>query len=60
MTGDNSSKLAAERVGKAFVSKHVTDLDQRFYLCGHDAMVFDLRGALEALGADVSSVTWEK
>jgi ferredoxin-NADP reductase len=60
VTGDNSSKLAAERVDKAFLSKHVTDLDQRFYLCGPDAMVSDLREALEALGADVSSVTWEK
>ncbi|WDR00200.1 hypothetical protein PSC71_05300 [Devosia sp. J2-20] len=60
MTGDIASKLAAERIDKAFLSKHVTDLDQRFYLCGPDAMVSDLRGALEALGADVSSVTWEK
>jgi len=60
MTGDIASKLAAERIDKAFLSKHVTDLDQRFYLCGPDAMVSDLRGALEALGVDVSSVTWEK
>mgnify|MGYP003642308942 FL=1 len=60
VTGDIASKLAAERIDKAFLSKHVTDLDQRFYLCGPDAMVSDLREALEALGADVSSVTWEK
>ena len=61
VTGDPKSKLLQERIDSDFLkTPHVKDFSQNFYLCGPDAMVADLREALEGLGADVESVTWEK
>jgi ferredoxin-NADP reductase len=60
VTGDPKSKLLQERIDVDFLKRHITDFRQNFYLCGPDPMVKDLREALQALGADVSSVTWEK
>lgn len=60
VTDDAKSKLLQERIDTDFLRRHVTDFDQHFYLCGPDAMVKDLRAALEELGAPVDSVTWEK
>ena len=60
VTGDPKSKLLQERIDTAFLKTHVADFKQRFYLCGPDAMVKDLRASLEELGADVASVTWER
>ena len=60
VTNDPKSSLLQERIDTDFLRQHVGDFKQNFYLCGPDAMVADLRGALEELGADVSSVTWEK
>lgn len=60
VTGDPKSKLLQERIDADFLRKHVKDVGQNFYLCGPDAMVADLRTALDELGADVSAVTFEK
>lgn len=60
ITGDSKSKLLQERIDTSFLRQHIADFSQNFYLCGPDAMVRDLRASLEEVGADVSSVTWEK
>ena len=60
VTGDPKSKLLQERIDVDFLKHHITNFSQNFYLCGPDPMVKDLREALQELGADVSSVTWEK
>lgn len=60
LTGDSRSALLQERIDAGFLQRHVRDFSGNFYLCGPDAMVKDLRAALEALGADVDSLTWEK
>ena len=60
VTDDPKSSLLQERIDADFLKRHVPDLDQNFYLCGPDAMVRDLRDLLDAAGADVSNVTWEK
>lgn len=60
VTGDAKSKLLQERIDADFLREHIKDFSQNFYLCGPDAMVADLRSALEELGADVSAVTWEQ
>lgn len=60
VTNDARSKLLQERIDTDFLKAHIDDFSQHFYLCGPDAMVADLRQSLEQLGADVSSVTWEK
>jgi len=60
VTDDPKSKLLQERIDADFLKKHVGDFSGRFYLCGPDAMVGDLRAALEELGADVDGITFEK
>ncbi len=60
VTNDSKSKLLQERIDADFLKRHVSDFSGNFYLCGPDAMVNELREVLEALGADVSNVTWEK
>lgn len=60
VTNDPKSKLLQQRIDIDFLKAHIADFRQHFYLCGPDAMVKDLRDALQQLGADVSSVTWEK
>jgi propane monooxygenase reductase subunit len=60
VTGDPKSSLLQERIDADFLRKHVGAFDGRFYLCGPDGMVSQLRGTLEELGADVGSVTWER
>lgn len=60
LTDDPGSGLLQERIDAGFLERHAPDLAQNFYLCGPDAMVGDLRGLLEAAGADVANVTWER
>lgn len=60
VTSDPKSPLLQERIDADFLRRHVGRFDGRFYLCGPDAMVSQLREALEQLGADVGSVTWER
>jgi propane monooxygenase reductase subunit len=60
VTGDPKSSLLQERIDTAFLRQRIRNFAQNFYLCGPDAMVADLRTALEELGADVSAVTWER
>lgn len=60
VTNDAKSKLLQERIDADFLRRHVGNFAQNFYLCGPDPMVKDLRGFLEALGADVANVTWER
>lgn len=60
VTGDSKSSLLQERIDADFLKRHIPDMGQNFYLCGPDPMVADLRGLLEAAGADVANVTWEK
>jgi propane monooxygenase reductase subunit len=60
VTGDTGSRLLQERIDADFLRQHIADFEQNFYLCGPDAMVADLRALLEALGANVASLTWEK
>ncbi|WP_323014507.1 flavodoxin reductase [Devosia sp.] len=60
LTGDPKSALLQEKIDGGFLREHVGDFGQNFYLCGPDPMVEELRGLLEAEGADVANVTWER
>ena len=52
--------LLHERIDEAFLKRHVPDFTGRFYLCGPDEMVKELRTMLEGLGAKTDALTWEK
>jgi ferredoxin-NADP reductase len=61
VTDDREARgIAHERIDEAFLKAHVTDFAGRFYLCGPDDMVSELRTTLESLGASTESLTWEK
>ena len=60
ITEDPKSSLLQERIDAEFLRRHVPDFGQNFYLCGPDPMVRDLRDLLDAAGADVANVTWER
>ena len=49
-----------ERIDEAFLKRHIPDFTGRFYLCGPDEMVKELRTTLESLGAKTDALTWEK
>lgn len=52
--------LLNERIDADFLHRHVKDFSGRFYLCGPDPMVKQLRETLAELGADTQSITFEK
>jgi ferredoxin-NADP reductase len=49
-----------ERIDADFLKAQVPDFSGRFYLCGPDGMVKELRETLQSLGASVDAITWEK
>jgi len=61
VTGDaDAPGVLHERIDEAFLKRHVPDVTGRFYLCGPDDMVKELRTTLESLGAGTEALTWEK
>lgn len=48
-----------ERIDAAFLKKHITDFSKHFYICGPDAMVAELAGALQDAGAQADAVVFE-
>jgi ferredoxin-NADP reductase len=61
LTDDPTSEgVLHERIDEAFLRRHISDISQRFYLCGPDRMVKDLRAALGGLGAEPEPLAWEK
>lgn len=60
VTGTPAPGLLHERIDAAFLRRHVKDFSGRFYVCGPDPMVKQLRETLDALGADTESVTFER
>jgi len=60
ITNDPKSALLQQRIDAEFLKAQVKDFSGRFYLCGPDPMVKELRETLTTLGADVAAVTWEQ
>ncbi len=48
------------RIDKEFLSKHVSDFGQHFYVCGPDKMVENINDALKDLGADADGLVFEQ
>ena len=59
ISNDRNSKLWHGRLDEEFLKLHVIDFSQRFYLCGPDRMVLDLRDTLERLGARPDAMVFE-
>ncbi len=47
------------RITKEMIRKHVKDLDQKFYICGPDPFVFDLKNTLEKMGVKEEDIVTE-
>jgi ferredoxin-NADP reductase len=60
LTEEKVPGLLNERIDAGFLKRHVKDFSGRFYVCGPDQMVKDLRKTLGELGAQTDSVTFEK
>jgi ferredoxin-NADP reductase len=60
ISNDPATKLYRGRIDEDFLTRHITDFSQNFYVCGPDKMVADLRTTLEKLGAKADAVTFEK
>ncbi|SCZ62329.1 FAD-binding oxidoreductase [Thiohalomonas denitrificans] len=48
------------RIDKAFLERHITDVDQRFYLCGPPKFVSGIKDALGSMGANPDAVVFER
>jgi ferredoxin-NADP reductase len=60
LTDEKVPGLLNQRIDAGFLKRHVKDFSGRFYVCGPDRMVKDLRRTLADLGAQTDSVTFEK
>lgn len=48
------------RVNKPFLEKHLTNLEENFYVCGPPKMVTDIQKALQEMGVDASRIVAEE
>ncbi len=60
ISNDRSTQLYRGRIDEDYLTHHVMDFEQNFYVCGPDRMVADLRNLLGRLGASTEEVTFEK
>lgn len=59
-TGVDAPGYAHRRVDRAFLEEHITDFDQRFYVCGPPAFMEAVNGALTVIGAHAESLVFER
>lgn len=60
LSDGEASEHAHGRINRNFLSAHIQDFSQRFYVCGPDAMVEDIDGTLKDLGADPDGLVYEE
>ena len=60
ITDQPDTKLYRGRIDEDYLTRHVSDFSQNFYVCGPDPMVKDVREILGRLGAKTDEVTFEK
>jgi ferredoxin-NADP reductase len=59
LSREKAPGCASGKIDEAFLKSHIPDFNRRFYICGPDQMVSDVRQALERLGAEGTLVTVE-
>ncbi|SLN13888.1 Ferredoxin--NAD(P)(+) reductase (naphthalene dioxygenase ferredoxin-specific) [Roseivivax jejudonensis] len=60
VTDDESSPLYASQIGRALLSEHVTPGEGKCYVCGPDAMLDDIAGALNEIGVAEDDIVTEE
>jgi len=60
ISNDASTQLYRGHIDEEYLTRHITDFSQNFYVCGPDEMVKELRDTLGKLGANTEAVTFEK
>jgi ferredoxin-NADP reductase len=60
LTREPDPALEDRRIDRAFLQDHVADFGQRFYVCGPEQMVEQLKQHLAALGASADAVVFEQ
>ena len=60
VTDEPPSTLPHGPIDKAFLRDNISDFGQRFYVCGPDGMVDDIKGALGELGAKADALVFEE
>lgn len=59
-TGVEAAGYAHRRVDRAYLEAHITDFDQRFYVCGPPPFMDAVNVALTDLGAQAESLVFER
>ncbi len=59
-TRENVIGFLDRRIDRDFLIDNIYDFSQRFYLCGPDKFVSDVKNLLVSLGADIDSLVIEK
>lgn len=60
VTRQKPSRFPAGPIDEDFLRGNVADFSQNFYVCGPDKMVADINAALGKLGADPTSLVFER
>lgn len=59
LTRDDADGYEHGRIDRAMIEKHVKDLNQKFYICGPDPFVLDLKNTLEKMGVKEEDIVAE-
>ncbi|MAN45704.1 MAG: flavodoxin reductase [Hyphomonas sp.] len=60
VTGQDGSEFDRGKINRDFLERYVDNYDQKFYVCGPDKMVEDIRSDLKDLGAEADGITFEE
>lgn len=60
LTRENTVGFIGKRIDRNFLIENIVDFSQHFYVCGPEDFVRDINKYLVDLGADVSSLVFEK
>lgn len=60
LTDEKAENHLHQRIDKDFLKTHISNFSQKFYVCGPEQIVKDINNALEDLGANTETITFEK
>jgi len=60
LTRENTIGYVGKRIDRKFLIENIMDFSQHFYVCGPEDFVRDINKYLVELGADISSLVFEK